>query len=165
MTFIDVIYIIFVILASVTFGFMLYFKAKGHVLGAVSELIALAETTGLPGSEKMAKVVAELYGKVPAFLKKILNKEKIEIIAQWIFDWMRKYADEYKKALEKEESVQQEEIDRVTSMARAELIVELIGCTVSVLKERAKAYGVELDGTENKKELMEKIVVAIMNKA
>lgn len=87
------------------------------------------------------------------------------MIAQWIFDWMRKYADEYKKALEKEESVQQEEIDRVTSMARAELIVELIGCTVSVLKERAKAYGVELDGTENKKELMEKIVVAIMNKA
>ena len=44
----------------------------------------------------MAQVVDAMYEKVPAWLKKILNKYELEKIAQWVFDWMRRYADSYK---------------------------------------------------------------------
>ena len=74
----DILEIVIVALCAITYGFMLYFKVKGNVLGAVSELIALAEETGLAGSEKMAKVVDELYEKVPGPLKRVLNKECLE---------------------------------------------------------------------------------------
>ena len=165
MTIIEVLEMIFVIVAFTVFGFMLYFKYKGNALGMVSELIALAETTNLTGPEKMTQVVAELYSKVPVFMRKILTEKRIQTISQWIFTWMRKYAEEYKKALDKKDYVQKEEMDKISNMARSELIVELLGCTVTALKERAAAYGVELDGTENKKDLIKKVVVAIMEQA
>ena len=165
MTIIEVLEMIFVIVAFTVFGFMLYFKYKGNALGMVSELIALAETTNLTGPEKMTQVVAELYSKVPVFMRKILTEKRIQTISQWIFTWMRKYAEEYKKALDKKDYVQKEEMDKISNMARSELIVELLGCTVTALKERAAAYGVELDGTENKKDLLKKVVVAIMEQA
>ena len=82
---------------------MLYFKVKGNLTEGVSELIALAEKTGLPGNEKMAQVVEAMYERVPKWLKKILNKYELEKIAQWVFDWMRKYADAYKEELSEQE--------------------------------------------------------------
>jgi len=93
---ISVLEILIVIICAVTYGLMLYFKVKGNITEGVSELIALAEKTGLPGNEKMAQVVDAMYEKVPAWLKKILNKYELEKIAQWVFDWMRRYADSYK---------------------------------------------------------------------
>lgn len=85
------------VLCAVTYGFMIYFKIRGNLLAAVSELIALAEETGMTGSDKMAMVVNELYAMVPGLLRQALNKARIEAIAQTVFDWMRKYTDEYRK--------------------------------------------------------------------
>lgn len=96
MDFLSVLEIIVVVICAITYGFMLFFKVRGNVLGAVSELIALAEASGLTGSEKMSQVVNGLYVKIPAPLKKIFTPERLQSIAQTIFDWMRKYADEYK---------------------------------------------------------------------
>jgi hypothetical protein len=96
MDFLSVLEIIVVVICAITYGFMLFFKVRGNVLGAVSELIALAEASGLTGSEKMSQVVNGLYVKIPTPLKKIFTPERLQSIAQTIFDWMRKYADEYK---------------------------------------------------------------------
>ena len=52
MDFLSVLEIIVVVICAITYGFMLFFKVRGNVLGAVSELIALAEASGLTGSEK-----------------------------------------------------------------------------------------------------------------
>ena len=97
MTIINILEIMIVLICVFVYGFMLYFKVKGNLMEGVSELIALAEETGLPGNEKMEQVVNSMYEKVPKWLKKILNKHELEKIAQWIFDWMRKYADTYNK--------------------------------------------------------------------
>lgn len=96
-----------VILCSAGFGVMLYFKVKGNLFAAVSELIAVAEATNLVGSEKMAQVVSELMNLVPMPLNKILTPEKLEVIAQYVFDWMRRYADEYMAKQIQEENNQE----------------------------------------------------------
>lgn len=57
MDFLSVLEIIVVAICAITYGFMLFFKVRGNVLGAVSELIALAEASGLTGAEKMTQVV------------------------------------------------------------------------------------------------------------
>lgn len=103
MSVIDVLEMLIVIICAVTYGLMLYFKVKGNLTEGVSELIALAEKTGLPGNEKMAQVVEAMYERVPKWLKKILNKYELEKIAQLVFDWMRKYADAYKEELSEQE--------------------------------------------------------------
>ena len=150
----DILEIVIVALCAITYGFMLYFKVKGNVLGAVSELIALAEETGLAGSEKMAKVVDELYEKVPGPLKRVLNKECLEKITQTIFDWMRRYTTEYQKK-QQEASVP----------AAADLISELLKLTVADLKAKANEYGVELNGATRRDDIVKAILVELLKKA
>lgn len=84
MDFLSVLEIIVVAICAITYGFMLFFKVRGNVLGAVSELIALAEASGLTGAEKMSQVVNGLYLKIPAPLKKIFTPERLQSIAQTI---------------------------------------------------------------------------------
>lgn len=159
--------IVIIILCVVTYALMLYFRVKGDVTGAVSELIALAESTGLTGKEKMAQVVAALYKKVPAALKKILNEDRLESIAQWIFDWMRKYADNYIEATAKAEEGQSDDavqraIDEVHCEAIAALVSELFNLTLPLLKEKAESYGVSLDGLETRKDIIKAITKALI---
>lgn len=163
----DILEIVIVALYAVTYGFMLYFKVKGNVLGAVSELIALAEETGLAGGEKMAKVVDELYEKVPGPLKRVLNKECLEKIAQTIFDWMRKYTTEYQKK-QQEASVpvkSEEETKAEMVAAAADLISELLKLTVAELKDKANEYGVELNGATRRDDIVKAILVELLKKA
>lgn len=52
MDFLSVLEIIVVVICAITYGFMLFFKVRGNVLGAVSELIALAEASGLTARKR-----------------------------------------------------------------------------------------------------------------
>ncbi len=167
MSFSEILSIIVTVLCALACGLMFYFRVRGNVFGAVSELIALAETTGLTGPEKMDQVVAGLAKIVPGFLRGILTDARLKKIAQWIFDWMRKYANEYKKAFEAlPENGSTEELgDTIGASATAELISELLNLTLVALKERAEEYGVELDGKNTKKDIIEAIVLAILKKA
>ena len=164
MNWIDVIEIIVVILCAVTYGLMLYFKVKGNLAEGVSELIALAEKTDLKGSEKMAQVVNAMYDKVPAWLKRFLNKYELEKIAQWVFDWMRKYADTYKSASETEgcTSTEAEKIANVETVSA--LVTELLDMSLGALKEKAGEYGLQTDDLKTKEEVIKAIDAAIMNK-
>ena len=162
----DILEIVIVALCAITYGFMLYFKVKGNVLGAVSELIALAEETGLAGSEKMAKVVDELYEKVPGPLKRVLNKECLEKIAQTIFDWMRRYTTEYQKKQEAPAPAKSEEETKAAMVAAAaDLISELLKLTVADLKAKANEYGVELNGATRRDDIVKAILVELLKKA
>lgn len=165
MDFFSVLEIVIVVICAITYGFMLFFKVKGNVLGAVSELIALAEASGLPGAEKMAQVVDALYNKIPAPLKKIFTPERLEKIAQTIFDWMRKYANEYSAKNENGETKTVEEIKVDMAVAAADLVAELMKLTVAELKEKAGEYGVELTGLTRKDDIMRAIIEAVLKKA
>lgn len=167
MNVIGIIEIVIAILCIITYALMLYFKVKGNVVGAVSELIALAEKTGLSGTEKMAQVVDALYSKVPAFLKKILSKKRLQDIAQWIFEWMRKYAESYVEKA-KEDATNEELTDTATEVgteAIAELVAEMMNAGLKELNEIAIKKGVITDGLKSKKEYIEAIIKAVLNKA
>lgn len=165
MDFYNVLEIIVVAICAITYGFMLFFKVRGNVLGAVSELIALAEASGLTGAEKMAQVVNSLYTKIPAPLKKIFTPERLQKIAQTIFDWMRKYADEYKANSESGITKTPEEARTDATIAAVDLVIELLKLTVPELKKKAEEYGVELDGLSTKDEILRAIVEAVLKKA
>lgn len=163
MEFISVLEIVVVVICAITYGFMLFFKVKGNVLGAVSELIALAEASGLTGAEKMAQVVEALYAKIPAPLKKIFTQDRLEKIAQTIFDWMRKYADEYKNNTDGPKTMEELKVDM--AVAAADLVAELMKLTISELKEKAGDYGIDLKGLTRKDEIMRAIIEAALKKA
>lgn len=150
-----------VVLCGGAFGAMLYFKVKGNVLAAVSTLIAQWEETDLPGVEKMYNVVRQLYELVPAPLRKLLTKERLEAIAQHVFDWMRKYAEEYRKKLEvptegSTESVSTEDFS--WQETAVEIIVEMMNMTLQQLKEMAITYGVDPEGLTLKKDFASAIL-------
>jgi hypothetical protein len=83
-----------------------YTNSEKNIYSIVSKLIALAEETGLPGREKMEMVVNGLYAIVPVAFKKILTKEKLQEIAQKVFDQMKSYALDFlaQKAKEQNQS-------------------------------------------------------------
>ncbi len=103
MTFQDIISIIAVFAEIFVFLAFLYYRARGDVVEKIVELIALAEKTGKPGPEKMDMVVDGLYRHMPVIFHKILTKDRLRKIAQYVFDWMKEYALEYlEKKREKE---------------------------------------------------------------
>ena len=159
--------IIIILLCVIVYGFMLYFKVKGNVVGAVSELIVLAEKTGLSGSEKMAQVVDALYSKIPAFLRKTFTKDRLKDIAQWVFDWMQKYADTYaeKSKDDASEAELKETAIAVSTEAVAELVSELMNAGLHELQEKAVEHGIITDGLKTKKEYIHAIILAVLNKA
>lgn len=142
-----------------------YNRTKVELVTYVSELIALAEKTGLTGPEKMEQVVAALYDKVPKWLRKHLNEKQLKMIAQWIFDWMRKYADAYKEASKKNENKENEQTELILAEAATALVMEMVDMTEDVLREKAAAYGIELDGKETKADIIEAIILAVLKNA
>lgn len=163
--------IVLVVLLVIVYAIKGYFKAKSNIVGAVSELIALAESTGLPGKEKMAKVVAELAERVPAPLKKWLSEETLQKIAQHIFDWMRRYADAYIEATEnadyeeEREALFKAEAKEIGLDMIAEIVHDLYDLTMDMLKEKADEYGIGIEDGMDRAEIIRRIVAAILNKA
>lgn len=165
MEFISILEIVVVVLCAITYGFMLFFKVRGNVLDAVSELIALAEASGLTGAEKMAQVVEALYKKIPKFMKKIFTQDRLQKIAQHIFDWMRRYANEYRSNSESEDEKTLNELKGDIVVMAADLVTELMRLTVAELREKADNYGVELEGLARKDEIIRAIIESVLNKA
>lgn len=151
MEILHIIEIIIVVICAITYGLMLYFRVRGNVLGAVSEFVALAESTGLAGSEKMSQVVSELYEKVPGFFKKFLSEDKLEKIAQNIFDWMRQYADEYIK--------QQALVVSIGDPVEiAGQLSSLMNLTREELVKKAAEYGIEATPGMTRQKIFEAII-------
>ena len=92
MSFVEIADIVLAVACVAIYAVKIYFKIRGNVFEAASELIALAEGTGLDGAEKMALVVEELYNCIPAWLKKIFSRDDLQNIAQGVFNWMKQYA-------------------------------------------------------------------------
>lgn len=102
MSTIEIINIVVIVLAAALFGIMMYFRTKGSAVASATEFIALIEDSGLVGKDKMAFVVSQLYQLIPAPLRTIFTEERLEILAQEIFDNMKQYALEYIARKEKE---------------------------------------------------------------
>ena len=96
-----------------------YTHSEKNIYAIVSKLIALAEETGMPGQEKMEMVVNGLYALVPAAFKAILTKEKLQDIAQTVFNQMKSYALDFlaQKAKEQNKGV---EVERPEDFGKTE---------------------------------------------
>lgn len=92
----DVLGILAVVLWVIFVVVSLYYRAKGNAVEMIAELIALAEQEAeATGPEKMDMVVNWLYDYVPAAFRGILTKARLRVVAQKVFDWVRRYAMEY----------------------------------------------------------------------
>ena len=64
--------------------------------------IAEAEKMAVLGAEKMQWVVGKIYNSLSALARAYFTKERIEAIAQKLFDTIRAYADKYKERTKEE---------------------------------------------------------------
>ena len=115
----------------------------------------------------MAQVVDALYAKVPAWLRKIFTKERLQDIAQWIFDWMRKYADTYVEMAKDDttDAELKETAVEVGTEAIAELVAQLMNAGLQELHDLAVEKGVFTDDLKTKKDYAQAIIRAVLNKA
>ena len=108
----DILAIISLVCYAIVFILGWFSITEKNIYSIVSKLIALAEETGLTGPEKMEMVVNGLYAIVPLAFKKILSKEKLQEIAQKVFDYMKSYALDYLAQKAKEHTKGQIEVER-----------------------------------------------------
>ena len=83
-------------LAIITFIFLVGFlDIKSKMLIDIEKLIAEAEKINASGAEKMEYVVSNIYAALVPFAKAYFTKERIQSIAQAVFDRIRAYAENY----------------------------------------------------------------------
>ena len=93
-----------------------YFKTSSVFRGFIAQLIADAEwafsEVEKAGNEKMAWVIAKLYGYIPPVLKPLFPETKLREIVQMVFDKVKDFADlqveRLKTAYEKEKAEREE---------------------------------------------------------
>lgn len=103
MTTAQIINIVLVVLCAAVYGVGLYFKTRGSAAEAATQFIAEIEDSGLVGAEKMAFVVGQLVGMIPFPLKSVFTAERLQELAQEIFDNMKQYALEYLRRIDEEQ--------------------------------------------------------------
>lgn len=89
-----------------------YFKTSSVFRGFIAQLISDAEwmfsDVEKAGKQKMAWVIAKLYGYIPAILRPLFPSGKLEEIVQIVFDKVKDFADlqveRLKSAYEKEKA-------------------------------------------------------------
>ena len=81
-----------VIVALLIMGFL---KLKDELSLDIVRLIAEAEKMPVPGAEKMQWLVSTVYDAMVPIAKAYFTRERIQNLAQMIFDYIRKYADKY----------------------------------------------------------------------
>ena len=155
-----IISIVSLALTVAIFAWGMYQKTKGKATASVSALIAMAEETGLPGKEKMAQVVAQLYEVIPAPFKSIATPEALEKLAQWVFDYMKKYALAYIDTHDnKNENAYHEVNDSITS----DVINQLSALGTVGLRELAIKLGVEVSGKDDSS-IIKDIILVLLEK-
>ena len=70
-------------------------NVKSEVLAKIPDLIAQAESMNASGADKMKWVVDEIYRSLIPIAKAYFTKERIQSIAQAVFDRIRAYAENY----------------------------------------------------------------------
>ena len=95
-----IINLVIAVLCAAIYGAKVYFQTRGSVFEAASKLIAEIESSGLIGKEKMAFVVGKLVELIPIPLKSVFTLERLETLAQEVFDNMKQYALEYAKRID-----------------------------------------------------------------
>jgi hypothetical protein len=124
----------------------------------------MAETTGLAGSEKMKQVVDRLMEKIPASLRKFLTEEVVIKLAQHIFDWMRKYADNYLESKKEPDADKAaEELKKKTIDTTATLVTELLDMSAEALLIKAGEIGVQINADTTKEECVKQILLTVLN--
>lgn len=84
------------VIAIITFIFLVGFlDIKAKMFIDIEQLIAEAEKLDTTGAHKMEYVVGKIYTALVPFAKAYFTKERIQSIAQAVFDRIRAYAENY----------------------------------------------------------------------
>lgn len=148
------------VLTVVIFAWGLYQRVKGKATASVSALIAMAEETGLPGKEKMAQVVAQLHDLIPAPYKQFVTPEALEKLAQWIFDYMKKYALAY---IDTHDNQNTNAYHEVNDSLATDLVQQLSSLGTVGLRELALKLGIEVSNKDDN-EVMKEIVLMLLER-
>lgn len=70
-------------------------RLKSMLIISIEELIAQAENKALTGTQKMQWVVSQIYCELKPIAKVYFTTERIQSIAQAVFDRVRRYANKY----------------------------------------------------------------------
>ena len=98
---------------------------------------------------------------VPGIFKGFLTEEKLTDIAQWIFDWMRKYAIAYINSHENPEEPDMGEINDTSHALLEDMINRLSAMGGEALKEHAIKLGLNVEG-KSEDEVLKEIILTIM---
>jgi len=156
-----IILIVSIILNVGIFVWGLYCKTKGNAAAAASSLIANAEETGLLGPEKMALVVDWLYDMIPAPFRQILNKAVLQILAQKIYDYMKKYTNAYINS--KKENAPEDPYKETTEELAHDLVEGLSSFSLVGLRSFASGFGIETAGM-TQQQIIEALVTLLVTK-
>ena len=90
------------VVLSVVFAFLsYYFQIRRKIVEQAEQEIANAQDVTEDNAERMAYVVSQLYSIVPAPLRVILTKKRIEELAQRVFDRVKEYATKHESEKQK----------------------------------------------------------------
>ena len=156
-----IILIVSIVLNIGIFAWGLYCKTKGNAAAAASSLIANAEETGLLGPEKMALVVDWLYDMIPTPFRQILNKATLQILAQKIFDYMKKYTNAYIKS--KQEESAENPYQQTNEELAKDLVEGLKSFSLVGLRSFASSFGLETAGM-TQQQIIEALVTLLVTK-
>ena len=156
-----IILIVSIVLNIGIFAWGLYCKTKGNAAAAASSLIANAEETGLLGPEKMALVVDWLYDMIPTPFRQILNKATLQILAQKIFDYMKKYTNAYIKS--KQEESAENPYQQTNEELAKDLVEGLKSFSIVGLRSFASSFGLETAGM-TQQQIIEALVTLLVTK-
>ena len=87
-----IIEVVAVVLIVFAMGFL---KLKEELSVDIVKLIAEAETKPLTGAEKMQWLVSTIYDTTIPLAKAYFTRNRIQKLAQQIFDYIRSYANKY----------------------------------------------------------------------
>ena len=150
------------VLTVAVFAWGLYERVKGNAAASASAFIAEVESSDLLGKDKMAKVVGWLYDLVPAPFKKFLTKETLEVLAQKIFDYMKKYTYAYIET--HNEDGNRNAYHEVTDELAGEVIHKLTSLGAVGLRTLAANMGIDTEGKDDET-IIKEIVVALLEKS
>lgn len=81
-------------IAIIVFALLNAFKKMGTTIyDKATFLIAEVAEYDMPGPEKMKNVVDNLYNLVPKAFQRFMTKQRLELIAQGIYDDMKLFAE------------------------------------------------------------------------
>lgn len=133
-----------------------YFAYLGRLRRQILELIATVESTRGSGKQKMELVDYEIMYRIPHVFRLFWSKNRLEKEVQNAYDSMKKFA-EWRRDNERKKRQKTPE-NSVSIQAVEPLMDDMIGMSMTALKDRAVSLGIDVEQCTDTRELIHEIL-------